>query len=720
MATRITSPGTADTPTAGLGAPARLRDLAADWFVSERARWALWIPVMFGIGIGAYFALPAEPASYIGPSLTVVLAIGAVLSRRVPVALFAFLAFAIAAAGFATAQLRTLSVDAPVLDRRIGPVAVEGRALSVETRETGRRIVLDRLKIGRLAAERTPARVRITLSGKDNTPAILPGDRVRLLAILSPPPEPAAPGAFDFARQAYFQQFGGVGFAVGKRTEVSRDAAGGGIRIAIERLRRTVTLKIFKALRDTNGATAGVAAALLTGDRGAIPERVLQDMRDSGLAHLLAISGLHIGLVAASVFFAVRLLLAAMGNLALRQPIKKWSAVAALIGAFGYLLLSGATVPTQRAFIMTGIVLLAILLDRTAISMRLVAWAAFLILLLRPESLLSASFQLSFAAVIALVAVYEGLSPRLGGWLADGIWRRRLLLYGATIVITTVVAGAATGPFALYHFNRLALYGVAANLLAIPLMGFWIMPFGVAALCLMPLGLEQFPLAAMGWGIDAVLAIAAEVASWPGAVALAPSIPVGALAAIFLGGLWLCLWRGRGRLAGVPVTAAGLAAFFIATPPDIWIGRDGKLTAIRLDGNTLAVSSLSRGSFERDMWRRRAAVETEIGYPREGYDATGAIACDGRGCVATVKGKRVAVLRDPAALAEDCGIADIVIAEFPIRRWQCRGPETVIGRFDLWRHGAHAVRIGANGIKVERASAARGDRPWSPSKESRD
>lgn len=230
-------------------------------------------------------------------------------------------------------------------------------------------------------------------------------------------------------------------------------------------------------------------------------------MRDAGLAHLLAISGLHIGLVGGLLFFVVRLLLATSETLALRYPIKKWAALAAVAGSFGYLLVSGGTLPTQRAFLMLSLALLAVLIDRVAISMNLVAWAALVILMLVPESLLSVSFQMSFAAVVGLVAVYETAVLRHARGAGPAGPARRAGLYLGAVLLSTLVAGTATAPFALYHFNRFALYGVLANLIAVPLTALWIMPWAVVAFALMPFGLEAWALAPMGLGIEAVIAV---------------------------------------------------------------------------------------------------------------------------------------------------------------------------------------------------------------------
>ena len=331
-------------------------------------------------------------------------------------------------------------------------------------------------------------------------------------------------------------------------------------------------------------------------------------MRNSGLAHLLAISGLHIGLVASILFVAVRGLLALVEPLALRHPIKKWAASVALAGAFGYLLLTGATVPTQRAFLMVALVLVAVLTDRSAFSMRTVALAAMAILVLRPESLLSVSFQMSFAAVVALIATYETLGARFAGWRRSAAWPRRVLLYLLGVGLTTVVASLATMPFAAYHFNQVAHYGLAANLLAVPLTALWIMPWGVATYVLLPFGLEALALAPMGWGIEAVVGIAETVAAWSGSISRLVAPAPAALALVSLGGLWLCLWVGRWRLWGVAAICDGLLIGLAARPPDILIDGRGDVAEVRDGAGGLRLSSARANGFRTETWLRRLSV----------------------------------------------------------------------------------------------------------------
>ncbi|MGF1611225.1 MAG: ComEC/Rec2 family competence protein, partial [Kiloniellales bacterium] len=691
---------------------------------AERERWSLWAPVGLGAGIALYFALPAEPPAWLGPVWLGLALLLAVWQRDRQGALIAALAVALVGAGLAVAQGRTAQVAAPILAADYGPGLVAGQLLSIEPGEAGEpgggRVVLGHPRLTGLAAEASPVRVRIRLTARDPiAPRV--GDWIELRAALRPPPEPAAPGAFDFARQAYFQRLGAVGYAVGHARPIDPPAEVGTAsawapleawRLWWSGLRQQVTERVLQALPGRAGA---LAAALMTGERAAIPQDVIEAMRDSGLAHLLAISGLHLGLVAGLLFFAVRAALALVPPLALEQPIKKWAAVAAACGAFAYLMLVGATVPAQRAFVMVALVLLAVLTDRAAISLRLVAWAAAGILLLAPESLLSASFQMSFAAVTALVAAYEVIGrsqPR--AFVAQRGLLARGLLYLAGVTTTSVIAIAATAPFAIYHFNRMAWYGLAANIVAVPLTAFWIMPCALVAFCLMPFGLERLALVPMGRGSEAVIATAERVTAWPGAVAAVPAMPAAGLALVVLGGLWLCLWRRPWRLAGFAGIAAGFAGILLTAPPDILASGDGKLLAVRAADGRLWLSTRRSARFTADIWLRRAGQAKGEAWPRAGPGADGALVCDPLGCVFHLKGQNVALVRDGRALDEDCRRASVLISLEPVANGRCPAPGLIVDRFDLWREGTHALWLDSGVVRSESVARVRGDRPWAP------
>lgn len=680
---------------------AALRCLAA-----EQDRWTLWLAVAFGAGIGIYFAFPVEPPAWMPWAMAAAgLALVSLLFFAAP-ALGAPAGLAGAAAlGLALAQAQAQGAAAPMLERRLGPVALEGRVIGVEYRPEGQRLLLDRLAIAGSPGERLPARVRLTLRGREE---IVAGERIALRAVLLPPPSPAMPDGFDFRRQAWFESLGAIGYTLGQVRHLG-PPEGAGASVWLAEMRRAVTARL---ILDLPGAEGAIAAALMTGDMGAIPADVQAAMRDSGLAHLLSISGLHMSLVAGFVFFVLRLGLALVPGLALRRPIKKWAALAALVATTFYLLFSGAAVPTARAWVMTAVVLLAILVDRSALSMRLLAWAAVAVLAVAPHALVGPSFQMSFAAVVALIAAYEVATPALGRWRSEAGWAGRIGLSFAMGLFTTLIAGSASAFFALYHFNRYAAYAMAANLIAVPLTGLWVMPWAVAAFLLLPLGLEQLALAPMGWGIKGIIWTARWVANWEGAVALLPAMPGWALVLGTLGGLWLCLWRTRWRWWGLAPVLLALASLTLADGPDILVSGDGRLLAVREGDGRLSLSSARAAGIVRRAWLTRDGQDQAETWPALGTSADGRLACDPLGCLYRRAGHVVALIRDPAAIADDCREASLVVATVPIRRG-CGAAALVIDRFALWRNGAHAIWLRPDGrVQVRSVADATGDRPW--------
>ncbi|HUK60417.1 MAG TPA: ComEC/Rec2 family competence protein [Stellaceae bacterium] len=441
-------------PALGAGGNAALQWLG-DAVRAERARWPLWLPVFLGCGIGTYFWLPEEPVPWLGPVVALLAAVQVWrMWRRGRVAFTASAAVAFVF-GFAAAQVQSTLVAAPVLQKRLGPVTVEGRLESVDPLPEGARLVIGRLSIEGLAPEATPARVRVRLR-KDDAAAI-PGAWLRLTAMLMPPPAPVLPGSFDFERRAWFDRLGAVGYALGApRWEAPPGEAGAASwRVALQALRAEVSERVRHALPGERGA---IAAALITGDTHAIPPADADAFRNAGLAHILVIAGLHMGMVAGIAFFALRAGMALVPRLALYHPTKKYAAASALALTFGYMLLSGATVSSRRAFAMIGLALLAVLVDRVSLSARAVALAAAAVMLMTPEAATGPSFQMSFAAVAALIACYEALRPRLSLWHAHAGALRRAGLYFFGIALTTIVTTLATMPFTIYHLGRKVIF----------------------------------------------------------------------------------------------------------------------------------------------------------------------------------------------------------------------------------------------------------------------
>ena len=693
----------------------RLPTVAARWLgrqaADERERWILWAPVFIGAGVAAYFGLAFEPPPWSGAvGLAGAIALR-VACRRRPLAAAVATCLGLAFLGLGAAQLRVTLVSAPFLSRDISRAAIEGRVCEADLQPHGYRLYLDDLTIAGLTPDATPQRVRVRV-GSAFSPELL-GQRVHITARrLGPISAPVAPGAFDFQRDTFFERIGGVGYAFDTPEEASLPAAGGWRRslpCQLSALRLRIAARIRAAIAGDAGA---MGVALITGDQGAISEPTMQHMRDSGLAHLLSISGLHIGLVAGILFVALRRALSLVPRVALYHPIKKWGAIAAFAGTLFYVLLAGAPVPAVRAFIMTSMFLLAVMLDRTAISLPPVAWAAVVVLLVSPEELTGPSFQMSFAAVVGLVAAYEATQARRLQWRAEAGWLRRAVLYLGGLVCTSLIATLATGPYSIYHFNRIAFYGVAANMVAVPLTGLWIMPWAVLAVLLMPLGLERLALVPMGWGVDGIMAIAGYMAGLPSAVSVVPAMPVAGLATITIGGLWLCLWQRPWRLAGVPVMLAGVATIMLTRPPDLLISEDGRFFAVVASDDRLLLSRKNANRFVTDNWLRRSDSEVAEPLTVEGTAIDDRLACDSLGCIFRESGRTIALIEQPMALLEDCGVSDVVVSLEPVRV-PCHPTTAVIDRFDLWRNGVHAIWVGDDGgIEIRSIRELRGERPW--------
>lgn len=689
---------------AGLGA-------LAERLEQERARWFLWLPVGFGSGIAAYFALGAEPGPWTALALPLVGFGLLAASPRVGLAHLAALALFAASLGFAAAKARTEWTRAPVLGHEMRRADLTGVVELIEPRPTrGERLTIRVTAISGLAPEAQPARVRVRVMTRRE--GLKPGDAIRLRATLRPPAIPALPGGYDFARWAWFQGIGATGFAINPPTIVGAADAESlqqRTRAALERLRQAIGERVRAVVP---GETGAIAVSLITGERGAITDATNDAYRDSGLVHILSISGLHMVIMAGAVFLSVRLLLALFPAVALRYPTKKWAATAALAGAFGYLLISGGSIPTIRAFVMIAIMFVAVMLDRQALAMRNVAIAALVVLVAMPESLLDAGFQMSFAAVVALIAAYEAVRARTEEQGRSG-WLRPVVFFFGGIVGSTVIASLAVAPFGIFHFQRSQQYALLANLIAIPICNLVVMPGALMTLVTMPLGLDAAPLWFMALGIDAMTATAYWVAGLPGAVGYIAQIPQTSFALMIAGGLWLTLWQTRWRALGLAAVGGGILLAGGGARPDVLAGRGGDLVAVRGADGRLAATGTRAGSFELSRWLQH---DGDGRPPREVLRAR-AFRCDGTGCTAETAGLRVAVARHPAAIGEDCAKADIVITG-PRPPPGCTAPRAVIDRWTLRREGTHAIYLArdadgnARVARIETVAGQRGARPW--------
>lgn len=533
-----------------------------------------WVPVLLSFGIGAYFFAPVEaPSAYLeivaailGCCLLMLLRVNAHFRPYIFMLMLPLF-------GFLTVNVRANWVAEPVLSYRYyGPV--EGRIIEIDRSASDKiRLTLDHVVLADMAPVKTPFLVRISLHEQQGFFEPEPGITIMTTAHLSPPSGPVEPGGFDFQRHAWFQKIGAVGYTRVPTLILHRaDRSKAGM--ALQRFRSKISRSVQMQMSGEDGA---VAAALMTGDRSGISQETLENLRNSNLAHLLAISGLHMGLLTGFVFTGLRYILAIFPFLVLQFPIKKISAgIAILVGGF-YLALSGGNVATERAFIMVTVMFIAVLLDQRAVTLRAVALAAIIVLMLRPEALLGPGFQMSFAATTALVTVF--------GWLKNwrGVAIPRMLSPVLAVVVSSMVAGLATAPIAAAHFNRIADYGLIANLLSVPLMGILVMPGAVVAACLAPLGLAWVGLSIMQPAIHWILSVAEYVAIMEGAVSyvLSPSWYV--LPILGCGALWIMLWRGKGRGVGVVAMALAFMLWNQSERPTLLISESAGLIGLQTD-----------------------------------------------------------------------------------------------------------------------------------------
>lgn len=687
-------------PVAGHGFLRRaVRQIAP---LAERVGWgglplAVALPAAFGVGAVIYYTLPAEPPAWIwipASLLAAMLAAASLwLGRRHIVWPAALLVLAMTLAGFARSDIRTHAVAHTVITDNDRARTVTGWIEDVQRSTSRERLVIRVSAIDGM--ETPPPRIRVSASRGD----FVPGDGIRLRAVLGPPPRPAVPGSYDSGFAAWFSGIGGTGFAVSRPEAV--DLSGDRLSRGFAAWRWSIAERIRSRMPERAG---GVAAALLTGDRSGIDPDVAESLRASGLGHILAISGLHMALMAGGVFFAATWVIARIEPLARAIDPRKPAAIAALLAAAGYLLLSGAAIPTQRAFVMTGAVLLGVLAGRRAASMHMVGLAALAVLVFQPESIVTPGFQMSFAAAIALVAAFNLARRRPEG--PRGLVSRFAGFWGA-LAGSSFVAGSATGGFAAFHFHRLAAYGFGANLAAMPVFSLIVMPAGAFALLLMPVGLDGPAFWVMDKGLGWVIAVASFTESLPGALTPAAAAPGLALAIYAAGFVLLAAGRGLVRLAGAAGMALALAVWAMSDQPDALITEGGVMIARFGDGEDWSASNTRRSRFAARVFLERSGVE------RGAIPGSG-VTCDEAGCAGRVSGQVIAFPDTPEVLRDDCRSADLVVTRFPVRgaeRERCSA--ILIDGRQLNEHGALAVWFGPDGqLTTQSVDAVRGQRPW--------
>lgn len=695
--------------TARMVTPSRIESVVH----KQGRRLASWLPVLFGMGALGYF-LPYREPEVLYPMLVFCGAITLVVALwRHPIARLSGFALLMLSAGFLDVQLCAhRQPGMPYLPSRA--VILSGEvdridAIAEANGQAGRRVTLKHVVFeSGLDIGMAPLRRTLKISLKAGDPAVfLPGARVRMRALLRLIPWPSLPGGRDMQREAWFAVQAGTGNALGMVSVLS-----GGRAPLLERTREAIAARIITLLPDQRGA---IAATLLAGETASLSTQTRSDFAVSGLAHLLAVAGLHLGLVMGFVVVTLRLLMAACPPIALRWPCREIAVIVGFAAGCIYVLLTGCHLPAVRALGMAAFGTVALLAGRRVLSMRALALVALGIMAFAPYVVLDVSFQMSFAAVMALIAAYDAMRGGLLNLRGEGGLLRGAGSHGVALVLTSAVAGLATLPVSLAHFGLLQPWFVLANLLAVPLAGLWVMPAGIIALLLMPLGLASLPVHVMSAGIALIMRMAHGVAGLPAAETPIPAMPGWGLLLYMLGLCFLCLWRGKVRLYGLLPILLAMASPWLVTRPDVLVAADAGSMAARVDEGIAVGMGSGLDRFVVRDWAQALARPT--------VDLSDVGACEGSFCRVMTDGGMVLMRPqdrsdgfEPPAEAL-CREASLFVTQSPVREG-CAGLP-FIDRFSVWRDGAFAAYAGPHGWKLVSDRAWRGDRLWVPAPGSR-
>ncbi len=697
----------------------------------QRGIGPLWGAVLFAAGLWFYYSVAFEPHISASASIFVLACVAAVRQSRRGARAWVPACIMLIMSGVLSGQVQTRLHDGPRLSRALTS-DFEGRVVDIEERENGAtRLWVSFSKIDKLEPSSMPSQGRVTT--RAHTGHLKIGDTVTALARLMPLPGAVYPGGYDFGRSAFFSGIDTVGFTMG---DIKRVARGPPVLAAgwLETLRHGAASRIQYHMGDT--PEAALAIALLVGERGYLEEEDQEALRMAGLAHLLAISGLHMSLVAALVFFSMRHGLALFREFALTHSVHRLASFSALTVSTGYLLLSGASVATQRAYIMVVIVLLAGVMGRWGLSLRSLGLAAFAVLLVAPHNLIAPGFQMSFAAVAALLAVYtlwrdfKARRTVLHGPSAEKRFGRILkgaLAWFVACGATSLIAEAAIGPIAAYHFQKVAPYGLVANLAAMPVFSFAAMPFGLIGLLAMPMGAEGPFLQLMSLALSWVLWVAHEVERLTGSIGFIGMVSGWGTFLMVGSILALGLLPGRFKvLTFIPIIAAGVA-FTLYRPPDILVSDNGRTIAFHTREGEPRVTA-RRASFVPSVFLKAFGVgDAEFKAHRASDDDQ---SCDDQGCVMSlfpagglpspvsqgkpsapssdnkrvsrVHGLRLAMPRTTDSLLKDCRFAEIIVTT--LQAPETCSAELVIDAQRLARFGSHALWLGVEAAEADRNS----------------
>ena len=658
----------------------------SSFLYQQRQGFSLMMGAFFALGIGVYFALPFEPRLWVVGLSSFISIVLWFLVRRDNVARLVFCYISLFCLGICVTTIRSHIVSAPVLSEKMYDVQVSGEVSRVENKRDGYRITLKNVAIEGLEQHQIPVHIR--LNYKQQTPLIRVGDILTGYAHLVPPVLPAEEGAYDFSRAAWFMQIG----ALGRLTEITRYQVMSNrskLNIWFEDIRSFISKRVQEVLPPD---AAAIVVPLIVGDQGLVSREQYELYRIAGIIHVLSVSGFHLTLLAGFVFFLIRGVFALIPSLGHILNTKKLAAFLSLLLVLFYLFISGLQIPAIRSFIMIAVILLAIMLDRSAISLRTAVLAGVFILAIWPESLLNAGFQFSFIAVFAMLSLYEILMQ----WFKASPYQHQLWYKAWLILIGSICVSAlatiSTSLYGAYHFNQFALYSILGNLLTSALFSFAIMPLLLIGVLLMPFGWDGVCLRITGYCLDIITRVCEWIKTLPYADITVPSFDTWGLVIVTIGFLILFFFQGYFRLIGLPIIMVSFMSFLTVSRPDILVSEGGKVAAVRLKDGRLALTDKNANPFVSDVWLKR--------------NGQNPITDD----IPTVSDKFVVIQGKKIAFSSlYCADADLsVLLKYEIG--DC--PEPVIKLKDLWDNKTHFIFITDHGIVVQHLLNRIKDRPW--------
>lgn len=633
----------------------------------EQAEPFVWFLGALLLGVILYFQAPQEPNFVFLLIMVVGFAFATWKSRADGLRTYALAGITLLLLGVCLTSIHTVVRGGSTI-RQEAVYKVNATVARVEVRHDGsRRLILDELEAERPTDNRVlPKRVRVSLIKRDLD--LVAGDHINALIKLRPLPGPVIPGGYDFGRALYFEGIEATGFIFG-----SPEITGTTSRIfSLEDFLQNVRAGIAKRVRETfqsfqmveNGA---IANALIVGERGGITPEARDVLARTGLAHILAISGLHMALVVGGALFLMRFILAVNPRVAITRPTKKIAAFVGLSVGIIYFSLSGGSVSATRAFVMVGIITLGVLLGARAFSIRNLAVAAFIIVLIKPDEVVKPGFQMSFAAALALITMMSLFLKSEQPWIESKHTSssKRLTLavlkFFWGIAAASIIAGAASGLFAAFHFYKIAPLGLFANLAAMPIFSLIVMPAGFLTLLFLPLGIEHYSLFIMDIGITWIVKIAYFFDGLSGHSGTVGTLKPGSFFGIAFIFVLMCVLKTRLRL-GLLFPALLVLAFGLQKPlPDIFISEDGKTVAVRQssgEGPYLLISGLRSGKFEAKVW----LDASRLSHDRLKSSLGDEIKCDPQACIVKAGTLSVSHVKHVSAFAEDCRRADVVVS----------------------------------------------------------